>query len=518
MLRYQYQPLDPEAKTIRLMRLLPGSFEDDICVSLKTTVLHDKKIPKFEALSYAWGSKEDPAQISITPHSQSNLLSKWARILKTGKRVDACLDVTQNLAVALRHLRSRKRKRVLWIDAICVNQQNLEERGHQVQRMADIYRNAKQVIAWLGPEGDNSALAMETLDSVVGLQPNYRQTPRKTFQDVVLRALSLGKELDLLAYCEWNTDLVEKPSWIPSLSKLRISNRILNVRCCYGSKAEAECAGNGVLKATGICAAEISGIEVVTLVTIDDEAWDSKIQSAVQRLMESVDLDAPYIDGSQMIEALCRTLCMDGFADSCTPARPQDPDRVTSLQYLRRLSQNSPGGIEPYGMYLSDVVYFTKGRHFFTTKQGYIGLLPKAGKIGDQVCVILGCQRPLLLRKMESGNMAVIGDCYIHGLMNGEALLGTLPLKWRCSYILTAGWGYQNGFVDQETGDHLFEDPRLGELPPGWRREDPESPADPYNWFVNDETGERTEFPIDPRMTADALRARGVPLQEFLLE
>ena len=114
--------------------------------------------------------------------------------------------------------------------------------------------------------------------------------------------------------------------------------------------------------------------------------------------------------------------------------------------------------------------------------------------------------------------MAVIGECYIHGLMIGKALLGTLPPKWQCPRILIAGFGYQTGFVDQETGEHIFEDPRLGGLPPGWRLEDPEARADWYNWFINDKTGERPRWPMDPRMTAEALRHRGVPLQELFLE
>ncbi|KAL8754848.1 MAG: hypothetical protein Q9184_004992 [Pyrenodesmia sp. 2 TL-2023] len=666
MSRYQYQPLDPEAKTIRLMRLLPGSFEDEICVSLGTTVLRGDRIPKYEALSYAWGSTTDRVAISVATHRHLVLLKKWTLIIKRREGVDGQLDVTQNLAVALRHLRLRDRNRDLWIDAICVDQENLDERGHQVERMADIYRNAKQVIAWVGPEGDNSTLAMETLaslgsrlkvgwdakakalistwpedtdltdldialpynantwgsirfllsrswfkrlwvwqemllarsaslqcgyrsigwssfgkailciylkprpshpdltvldhiynfvfarawrynlhillyqtrnceysdprdriyallnivhqgDSAVGLQPDYNQTPRRVFQDVVLRSLSNVGKLDLISHCEWNTNLVERPSWVPDFSKSRISNHIPWVRCCLGSKAEAEYAGNGILNATGMCAAEISGIEKITL---DKEAWSdtTEVELAIQRLMRQVDLDVLYIDGSDMIDALCRTLCMDKFTQFFTPPRPEPPNLETALQYLRRLCDTSQRKFDPDNRYLYAIANYMKGRHFFTTKQGYIGLSPEAGKIGDQICVVLGCQFPLLLRRMKSGNLAVIGDCYIHGLMNGEALLGTLPSKWQYSIIRTADSGYQHGFVDQETGDRIFEDPRLGELPPGWRFKDPKAPVDWNNWFINDETGERLKWPIDPRMTADALRDRGVPLQKFELE
>ena len=55
MAPYQYQPLDEAKKEIRLLTLHPGSHESPIIISLKTVVLSKKKIPHFEALSYAWG-------------------------------------------------------------------------------------------------------------------------------------------------------------------------------------------------------------------------------------------------------------------------------------------------------------------------------------------------------------------------------------------------------------------------------------------------------------------------------
>ncbi|KAL8646965.1 MAG: hypothetical protein Q9226_006629, partial [Calogaya cf. arnoldii] len=578
MAPYQYQPLDPEAKTIRLLRLLPGSFEDDICVSLKTAVLRERRIPKYEALSYAWGSKEEPVNISVTTHRRIGPFGRWSLILKRKNAVDGRLEVTQNLAVALRHLRPKDKNRDLWIDAVCVDQRNLVERGHQVERMADIYRNAVQVVAWIGPAGDNSALAMETLgslgsrievdwdaatisaispddtdladlyipipydnktwnslrsllnrnwfkrlwvwqemllarsanlqcgynsigwsnfrkairciflkphlldrdlyghinsficaeafsyalevlvyltqqcecsdprdriyavldivqpeDSAVGLKPDYIQTPSRIFQDVVLRALSHKGDLQLMrSHCEGNTDMAGKPSWVPDFSKSRISNPIPVARCCFGSKASAEYAGNGLLEVTGINVADISDIT-----KIEERAHTANLELAIRSLIGTVNFRASYLDGSDMLDAVCRTLCMDFLADNFTPALEKHPTLEMASQYIRRLSHDSTAEAQP--SYLSRVKYYMKGRYFFTTKQGYIGLLPEAGKRGDQVYVILGCQSPLLLRRMESGNMVVIGECYIHALMTGDALLGTLPPNWQFSRILNAG-------------------------------------------------------------------------------
>ncbi|KAI1300598.1 HET-domain-containing protein [Xylaria venustula] len=99
----------------------------------------------FVALSYVWG---DP----------------------TAKRevfVDGIpVPVTANLEAALRELRYHVRIQegfLVWADALCINQKDLDERAVQVAKMKDIYRAAWQVVIWLGPERQNSDLAMVAL-------------------------------------------------------------------------------------------------------------------------------------------------------------------------------------------------------------------------------------------------------------------------------------------------------------------------------------------------------------------
>jgi hypothetical protein len=152
--QYQYEPLNEAKREIRLMTLFAGARGDGISIELNTTSLDavgGSSNPKYEALSYAWGSEDRPATISVHDFSAA----------KNGS-----LTVTQNLAEALQHLRYEDRGRILWIDAICVNQQNLAERSSQVQWMVDIYSLAKLVVAWLGPVDEDSSLAMELLSSL----------------------------------------------------------------------------------------------------------------------------------------------------------------------------------------------------------------------------------------------------------------------------------------------------------------------------------------------------------------
>jgi hypothetical protein len=145
---YKYTPLDDNKQEIRLLVLLPGQFSAEIRVCLEVAKFTDDQTPMFEAVSYTWGSADNPVNIFI------------------GQSGNRTLSVTQNLAEALPYFRFEDRPRVLWIDAICVNQQNLKERGHQVKRMADIYSKADRVLIWLGPESQNSARALLCMEHI----------------------------------------------------------------------------------------------------------------------------------------------------------------------------------------------------------------------------------------------------------------------------------------------------------------------------------------------------------------
>jgi len=85
--------------------------------------------PEYEALSYTWGNATSQSKMRMN-----------------GKIV----SVTQNLANALSDIRSSDSSRILWVDALCIDQNDLKERNHQVRQMGRIYHNAKQVLVWLG--------------------------------------------------------------------------------------------------------------------------------------------------------------------------------------------------------------------------------------------------------------------------------------------------------------------------------------------------------------------------------
>jgi hypothetical protein len=153
---YQYEAISPNkadwhdsaAVNIRLITILPGSISDPVCLVIETAELDIKDPPSYEALSYVWGSTKDQVVIYIEAN------------------IKFSLKVTKNLNVAIRYLQYQTTSRTVWIDAISIDQANLEERSHQVSRMGDVYRLARHVLAWLGPDEHDGFYALERLNYV----------------------------------------------------------------------------------------------------------------------------------------------------------------------------------------------------------------------------------------------------------------------------------------------------------------------------------------------------------------
>lgn len=78
----------------------------------------------------------------------------------------ATIPVAVNLHDALRAVRRKKEEILVWVDALCIDQQNKEERATQVRLMGQIYSNAASVAIWIGPEYEESALALQLLQKV----------------------------------------------------------------------------------------------------------------------------------------------------------------------------------------------------------------------------------------------------------------------------------------------------------------------------------------------------------------
>ncbi|KAK3116264.1 hypothetical protein LTR53_003568 [Teratosphaeriaceae sp. CCFEE 6253] len=177
-----YSVLDVDRKEIRVLRLLPGWPGSSIKFRLRTVSLVSDPLPVYEALSYTWGARSKGK--SITVH---------------GNRAQREVAVTDNLFAALDGLRHRIAKsRTLWIDALCIDQTDVEERSAQVSMMSLIYRTAYRVNIWLDvPTASLQSFAVRTL-AVLLNWPKHEPRPWETGLGARTR-----KRIDRLRLAYW---------------------------------------------------------------------------------------------------------------------------------------------------------------------------------------------------------------------------------------------------------------------------------------------------------------------------
>ncbi|KAK4204523.1 putative HET domain-containing protein [Triangularia verruculosa] len=139
---YEYPYL--ETGFIRLLHILSVSPEIRVRVDVAPLDTDPANQPVYTALSYRWGDDKPFSRVIVEPQDQY-------------------VDIAQNLTVCLQHLDSFVGTNI-WIDAVCINQKDEEEKSRQVSRMASVYEQASKVLSWLGPSADDSDAAMEGIN------------------------------------------------------------------------------------------------------------------------------------------------------------------------------------------------------------------------------------------------------------------------------------------------------------------------------------------------------------------
>ncbi|GAP88836.1 putative heterokaryon incompatibility protein [Rosellinia necatrix] len=239
--QYQYKPIDPDAGQIRLITLQPGVGDSLLCVSFSNATLpfdaveparpdldplrktlpagwdvattigenilfvhqdgqkssyehpndpdgkyrEEDWVPRqqprescdFEALSYRWGPELPQHVLLVVPGEAPPILRHAPVYGSPPEPTWRVLKIRSNLLEALIALRHAEKPRTLWIDALCIDQLNLQERARHVAKMGMVYKYASRVIVWLGPAADDSDFALETL-RLIGRQMEY-VTPTK---------------------------------------------------------------------------------------------------------------------------------------------------------------------------------------------------------------------------------------------------------------------------------------------------------------------------------------------------
>ncbi|KAM5343283.1 hypothetical protein ACJ41O_014249 [Fusarium nematophilum] len=140
-----YRRLSDDPRSMRLVRLAPSNNFGHISITAQLVeTTWDQST--YEALSYCWGKPD-----------------RTKTILLNGEQ----FKVTADLHDALQQFCLADSSRALWIDAICINQQDSEEKSVQVQRMQDIYRNCERVLVWIGQAKDHTELALKQVERLL---------------------------------------------------------------------------------------------------------------------------------------------------------------------------------------------------------------------------------------------------------------------------------------------------------------------------------------------------------------
>ncbi|KAF1995071.1 HET-domain-containing protein, partial [Amniculicola lignicola CBS 123094] len=155
MSTYKYASISDDKHAFRLLKLHKGYINEPIRCHLWQTILPQNEIDRenqlvdYIALSYTWGGQGKSAEIEV----------------------NGCgMRVTENLYSALRHLRTEVEDQDFWVDAICIDQGNPDERSHQVGLMRRIYQEAFGVYVWLGGSTTETDAAMDAMTKLEQLR------------------------------------------------------------------------------------------------------------------------------------------------------------------------------------------------------------------------------------------------------------------------------------------------------------------------------------------------------------
>lgn len=164
-----YDPLKKDEFRVLVLAPAPESYYPLVC-KLETWPIPSSRSTKkqYAALSYVWGQGVDNGRLCLLPPKYDTLSlsnsDEWGSAMKKA----ISIPIRDNLFRALLRLRRHgpgSQPVVLWVDFICINQENADEKTEQLPRMVDIYRNARNVCVWLG-EADNQGRSDEAMDFI----------------------------------------------------------------------------------------------------------------------------------------------------------------------------------------------------------------------------------------------------------------------------------------------------------------------------------------------------------------
>ncbi|KAI0161466.1 heterokaryon incompatibility protein-domain-containing protein [Xylariaceae sp. FL1272] len=208
-----YRDLRNELEEVRILHLYPMSQGDEVRCSLEYVSLRNETLPSFEAVSYCWGDQSRHEKIKLVTADPSG-----------NETFESDVTVTESLYCALKGLRNAENVRLLWVDAICINQRDIDERNSQVSLMRQVYSRARQVVIWLGEEYNQFTGSFRMLQEILSIQ---REGPER-FQSQI----SLDKPHGHAEFGTWKYAYIARIFDNPWFSRVWVVQEAYNARSC----------------------------------------------------------------------------------------------------------------------------------------------------------------------------------------------------------------------------------------------------------------------------------------------
>ncbi|PHH91086.1 hypothetical protein CDD83_1714 [Cordyceps sp. RAO-2017] len=397
MTNYVYPPLNKGH--IRLLTLYPGRKDPQLRAVLGQSPL--LCADSFQTMSYTWRSIKLPHSLS-TPEDK--------------------IKITASLHAALSSLRHEKEVLNLWVDAVCIDQNNYIEKMKQIQLLPRVFQRAACVLSSIAHDRFFSLLELaiggNNEDFVIDYHANFDAIVRQYGWAFVHQ----GKVMELLRRAGISSRVAGRfPSWIPDWTAVKQDSlRSLarwDMPCTASPRTEPELEFNYVFNNFVL---RVQGMRVDT---------DSNIPEELNAYLREVDsMLSPYKSRRGELKwkvpiagaVKCRAVGLDmkesyaALRRHLTRKAKGSSDETAGEKAVSLLNQGQN--------YLDALRGNLVGWKFVVTDRGYVGITPGKAQPDDVLAILDGRVVPFALRRFNGseGSFLLVEECYIHGLMNGE--------------------------------------------------------------------------------------------------
>lgn len=295
--------------------------------------------------------------------------------------------------------------------------------------------------------------------------PMYDMPTERIYTEYTVKCIQDDGNLDILSHVEDSScrKLSGLPSWVPDFSVPLLRHSLARLKpgtdkSCYSASGSAGVNPKWSIGDSGVI--ELSGHEFDEISALaSEESAGNKIKDQPEEWAAMIEgIPAEYPSGCHKNEALWRTLIGDSTTQDESPAPREYEKHYHTFRLLLRIDEelkrlvddgaDGPGALtrlcreneahpedlprlmEEKNKFEHRLAEVMLERRLFITKKSHIGAAPLSSRVGDAVCILAGGNVPYILRKhgrpgsldAENTLYKLVGECYVHGVMHGEAL------------------------------------------------------------------------------------------------